>query len=86
MIYSPHASTDDKDAGRKHVMCYIPNIIRCGNYVYTCSGLSNSRSENERKDIVEHLLQKFEDTMTKAPAEHGVEFVQAYVHDHVRKI
>ncbi len=68
----------DHEAARKHAQSYMPNMKRWGNHTFY-AGLSDSRSDEEKAELVEEMWSKYEDMVAEAPEEYGVTFVQAYV-------
>ncbi len=73
----------DQDAARKHAQRYVPNMKRWSNYTFY-AGLSDSRSDEEKTELVEEMWSKYEDVVAEAPEEHEMNFVHAYIR--VRKI
>ncbi len=73
----------DQEAARKQAQRYVPNLKRWSNYTFY-AGLSDSRSDEEKAELVEEMYRKYEDMVAEAPKEHGENFVHAYVR--VRKI
>ena len=73
----------DQEAVRKQAQRYVPNLKRWSNYTFY-AGLSDSRSDEEKAELVEEMWTKYEDAVAEAAEEHGMNFVHAYVR--VRKI
>ncbi len=71
------------EAARKHAQWYVSDVRRWAHYVLY-SGLSDSRSDEEKTELVEELFTKYEERVAAAPEKHALRAVFAYIH--VRKI
>ncbi|KAJ7331667.1 hypothetical protein OS493_019260 [Desmophyllum pertusum] len=63
---------------KEHAHWYIPAIRAWSNTTFV-SGLSDSRSSEEKERIVDELFQRYENEVAKFPEDHGVDFVSAYM-------
>ena len=43
------------------------------------SGLRDSHTEEEKNEIVDQFFKRYEDDISKAPGEHGHDFLQTYL-------
>ncbi len=78
-----HVRSGDDNAARKHAKLYVSDARRWSHHAFY-SGLSDSRSDEEKTELVEELWGKYEDMVAEAPAEHASRTVYAYLR--VRKI
>ncbi|KAJ7331669.1 hypothetical protein OS493_019262 [Desmophyllum pertusum] len=63
---------------KEHAHWYIPAIRAWSNTTFV-SGLSDSRSSEEKERIVDELFQRYENEVAKCPEDHGLDFVSAYM-------
>ncbi|KAK3744752.1 hypothetical protein QZH41_013300 [Actinostola sp. cb2023] len=63
---------------KAHAKWYIPTLRTWSNSTFL-SGLSDSRSAEEKADIVDELFQRYESEVAKAPEDHGMDYVHAYI-------
>ena len=73
-----HALSGDKEAARKHGKWCVSDIRRWNNHTFY-SGLSDSRSDEEKTELVKELWRKYEDIIAEAPEEHSVRIVHAHL-------
>ncbi len=78
-----HALSGDKEAARKHAQWYVSDVRRWVHYALY-SGLSDSRSNEEKTELVEQLFRKYENRVAEAPEKHALRAVCA--NSRVRKI
>ncbi len=78
-----HALSGNDNPVRKHAKLYVSDARRWGHHAFY-SGLSDSRSDEEKTELVEEMWRKYEDRVAEAPAEHALRTVYAYLR--VRKI
>ena len=82
-LQTEYASLGDKDAAKKFAQEYISCIRSWSNSTFV-GALSDSRSDEEKADIMEQFWRKYKNKVTEAPEEHGYSCVFACVR--VRKI
>ncbi len=73
-----HALSCDKEAARKHAKWCVSDIRRWSNHTFY-SGLSDSRIDEEKTELVEEMWRKYEDVIAEAPEEHSVRTVHAHL-------
>ncbi len=78
-----HALSGDGEAARKHAKLYVSDLRRWSHHAFY-SGLSDSRSDEDKTELVEEMWRKYEDRVADAPEEHALRAVYAYLR--VRKI
>ncbi len=71
-------SLGDTVAARKFAKWYIPSVRIWTNSTLYAS-LSDSRSDEEKTDIMEQFWIKYENKVAEAPEEHGNTYVYACV-------
>ncbi|XP_014668753.1 PREDICTED: uncharacterized protein LOC106810016 [Priapulus caudatus] len=69
----------DAAAARAHAGLYVRSIRIWGNSMLQ-SGLSDSRTPEEKTNIVDSFFQSYEDEVTRCPSDHAKSFVHAYMH------
>ena len=57
---------------------YVSDPRRWGHHAFY-SGLSDSRSDEEKTELVEEMWRKYEDRVAEAPEEHALRAVYAYL-------
>ena len=63
------------------LQCYFLVILPAG-YVIKINyfvGLSETRTEEERRSLVDHLFQVYEDRIAEDPANYSMDYVHAYI-------
>ncbi len=78
-----HALSGNTDASRKYAKLYVSDLRRWCNHAFY-AGLSDSRSDEEKTELVEEMWRKYEDRVAEAPEEHAMRAVFAYMR--VKKI
>ena len=63
---------------RAHAKWFIPTTRTWSNSTYI-SGLSDSRSPEEKAQIVDEFFSRYEDEVAAAPADHAIDYVHAYI-------
>lgn len=62
----------------QYARAFIPNTRVWSNHTFY-AGLSESRSEEERRAIVDEFFGKFEKLIAESPADHGMDYVHAHI-------
>lgn len=70
---------EDPEAAKKHAKWFVPTTRTWSNHTFY-AGLSESRSEQERNQIVDLFFQRYEDLVAKAPEDHAMYYIHAYMH------
>ncbi|XP_028515288.1 caffeine synthase 1 [Exaiptasia diaphana] len=68
----------EKGDPKEHAKRYVASI-RTSSNATLISGLSDSRSSEEKSKIVDDLYRIFESLVAKNPEDHGADFVEAYI-------
>ncbi len=66
----------DEEAARKHAQWCVSDLRRWCNHAFY-SALSDSRSDEEKTELVEEMWRKYEDRVAEAPEEHALRIVSA---------
>ena len=79
-IYLVHSflNLGDTEAAEKHAKWFVPTTRTWSNHTFY-SSLSETRSEKERNEIVDLFFKRYEDLVAKAPEEHAMYYVHAYM-------
>ncbi|KAJ7377998.1 hypothetical protein OS493_025316 [Desmophyllum pertusum] len=80
VINCPYREKWLKNGGdpKAHAQRYIPAVRTWSNATFT-SGLSDSRSPEEKENIVDELFKRYEHEVVKRPEDHGACHVLAYM-------
>ncbi|XP_031555181.1 probable S-adenosylmethionine-dependent methyltransferase At5g38780 isoform X2 [Actinia tenebrosa] len=68
----------EKGDPKEHAKRYVPTTRTWSNSTFL-SGLSDSRSPEEKAKIVDEFFQRYEDEVAKHPEDHGMDYVHAYI-------
>ncbi|XP_068686578.1 uncharacterized protein [Montipora foliosa] len=63
---------------KEHARWYVPTTRTWSNATFV-SALSDSRTSEEKANIVEELFQRYEKEVAKRPEDHGMDYVHAYM-------
>ncbi|XP_031574718.1 probable S-adenosylmethionine-dependent methyltransferase At5g37970 isoform X1 [Actinia tenebrosa] len=68
----------EKGDAKEHAKKYVGSILAWSNSTFL-SGLSDSRSAEEKSKIVDELYHRYEAEVAKCPEDYGVDYVNAYL-------